>query len=152
MTPMSEQERQPVDEHVKRVAELLPFPVETTADMGGTFALQIDLGTRGGRDDPPDTAGIDPDDKNGPHWWVDIQGGERSVISELGLDTPPQRVANWIAATARAEGCPAADPAITRAQSLRTASNAGLSDKPPAATRTPELPLTPPARTPGHER
>ena len=146
---MSEQEQRAVDEHVKRVAELLPFPVELTADMGGTFALQIDLGTRGGPDDPPDTAGIDAKDSR---WWVDIQGGERSIISELGLNDPPQRVADWITTTARAENCPAADPAITRSQSLRTAQNAGLNYKPPASPRTPELPLTPLARVSGHER
>ena len=149
MTHMSEQEQRAVDEHVKRVAELLPFPVELTADMGGTFALQIDLGTRGGRDDPPDTAGIDAKDSR---WWVDIQGGERSIISELGLNDPPQRVADWITTTARAENCPAADPAITRAQSLRTASPAALDDKPPAPGKARELPLTPPTRASGHER
>lgn len=37
-----------VDAHVQRVAAVLPFPVELDADMGGTFALQIDLGQRGG--------------------------------------------------------------------------------------------------------
>jgi hypothetical protein len=149
MTLMSEQEQRAVDEHVKRVAELLPFPVELTADMGGTFALQIDLGTRGGRDDPPDTAGIDATDSR---WWVDIEGGARSIISELDLDAPPQRVADWITTTARAENCPAADPAITRAQSLRAASPVALDDKPPAPGQARELPLTPPTRASGHER
>ena len=51
-----------VDAHVKQVAALLPFPVELDADMGGAFVLQIDLGQRGGVDDPHDTAGIDHDD------------------------------------------------------------------------------------------
>lgn len=54
-----------VDEHTQQVAALLPFPVELDADMGGTWALHIDLGRRGGADDPPDTAGVDPDPDNG---------------------------------------------------------------------------------------
>jgi hypothetical protein len=61
-----------VDAHVQQVAVLLPFPVQLDADMGGTFTLQIDLGRRGGVDDPHDTAGIDPDE---PRWWVDVEGG-----------------------------------------------------------------------------
>jgi len=94
-----------VDAHVERVAALLPFPVQLDADMGGTFALQIDLGRRGGVDDPHDTAGIDPDD---PRWWVDIEGGERTYISDLGLDAEPQAVADWITTTAQQQQCPAA--------------------------------------------
>lgn len=94
-----------VDAHVQRVAALLPFPVELDADMGGTVALQIDLGQRGGMDDPHDTAGIDPDD---PRWWIDIEGGARTYVSNFGLDTEPAAVASWIARTAREERCPAA--------------------------------------------
>lgn len=95
----------PIDARVQQVAALLPFPVQLDADMGGTFVLQIDLGRRGGVDDPHDTAGIDPDD---PRWWVDIEGGERTYISELGLDADPQAVADWIATTAHQQQCPAA--------------------------------------------
>lgn len=93
-----------VNAHVQRVAALLPFPVELDADMGGTFALQIDLGQRGGADDPHDTAGIDPDD---PRWWIDIEGGERTYVSNLGLDADPAAVASWITRTALKEQCPA---------------------------------------------
>ena len=86
-----------VDELVKQVAALLPFPVQLTADMGGTFALQIDLGNRGGQDDPHDTAGIDPDEP-APRWWVDIEGGTKTYVSNLGLATDPATAAAWIAA------------------------------------------------------
>jgi hypothetical protein len=98
-----------IDATVKQVAELLPFPVELDADMGGTFTLQIHLGRRGGLDDPPDTAGIDPDDPNA-RWWVDIEGGTRTHISDLGLDADPRDVATWIGETARTENSPAAAP------------------------------------------
>lgn len=94
-----------VNAHIQRVASLLPFPVELDADMGGTFALQIDLGQRGGVDDPHDTAGIDPDN---PRWWIDIEGGKQTFISNFGLDSDPAAVASWIAHTAREENCPAA--------------------------------------------
>ena len=98
-----------VGEHVKQVAALLPFEVKLDADMGGTFTLQIDLGTRGGVDDPPDTAGIDPDDLSEPQWWVDIEGGRRTFISNLGLDSRLSSIAAWVADTAQAEGCPAVE-------------------------------------------
>lgn len=94
-----------INAHVQQVATLLPFPIELDADMGGTFALQIDLGQRGGGDDPHDTAGIDPDN---PRWWLDIEGGDRAFISDLGLDADPDTVASWIARVAREENCPAA--------------------------------------------
>ncbi|SDG78902.1 hypothetical protein [Microbacterium pygmaeum] len=95
----------PIDARVQQIAALLPFPVQLDADMGGTFVLQIDLGLRGGVDDPHDTAGIDPDY---PRWWVDIEGGERTYISDLGLDADPPAVADWIATTAQRQQCPAA--------------------------------------------
>lgn len=94
-----------INAHVQQVAALLPFPVKLDADMGATFALQIDLGRRGGVDDPHDTAGIDPDN---PRWWIDIEGGERTYISDLGLDAELQAVADWISTTAQQEQCPAA--------------------------------------------
>lgn len=95
----------PIDTNVRDVARRLPFPVTLDADMGGTFQLQIDLGRRGGPDDPHDTAGID--DETGV-WWVDIEGGHKSIISTHTIDAPPATVADWIARTARAEGSPAA--------------------------------------------
>lgn len=112
-----------IDARVKQVAELLPFPVELDADMGGTFALQIDLGRRGGIDDPPDTAGIDPDDPNA-RWWVDIEGGIRTHISNLTLDADPRDVATWITDTARTENSPAAatSTATSRVAALVNAS------------------------------
>jgi hypothetical protein len=100
-----------IDAHVQSVAALLPFPVELDADMGGTFTLHIDLGTRGDPDDPPDTAGIDPDPANGPLvWWFDVAGGETSIISTHTLDTPPETVAAWITVQARQANSPAARP------------------------------------------
>jgi len=98
-----------VGEHVKQVAALLPFDVELAADMGGTFTLQIDLGTRRGVDDPPDTAGIDPDDLPEPRWWVDIEGGRETFISDFGLGADPSAIAAWVAGIARVEECPAAE-------------------------------------------
>lgn len=94
-----------VNAHVTQVAALLPFPVELDADMGGTFALQIDLGQRGGVDDPHDTAGIDPDN---PRWWIDIEGGVRTFLSDFRLEADPVAVASWIARVAGEESCPAA--------------------------------------------
>lgn len=111
-----------VDDQVKRVAPLLPFRVDLDADMAGTFVLQIDLGARGGVDDPHDTAGIDPGD-DAARWWVDIEGGRKSLISDLGLDAAPETVAAWIAKTAEDERCPAAATGLAeRAKSTVSAS------------------------------
>lgn len=96
-----------IDQRVTDVARTLPFPVELLADLGGNFTLQINLGRRGIEDDPPDTAGIDPDDPDA-RWWVDIEGGTDTVISPYGLDTPTPTVAAWIARQARTHRCPAA--------------------------------------------
>lgn len=110
-----------INAHVEQVAALLPFPVELDADMGGTFALQIDLGQRGGVDDPHDTAGIDPDN---PHWWIDIEGGENTSISDFGLNADPAVVASWIARTALAAGCPATTASrLGRRDAIAAASN-----------------------------
>lgn len=98
-------ESTPLAASVRAVARKLPFPVRLDADMGGTFQLQIDLGRRGGPDDPHDTAGIDDADGT---WWIDIEGGSKSIISTYTIDTPAPIVADWIAHTARAEGSPAA--------------------------------------------
>lgn len=128
-----------VDAHVQRVAALLPFPVELDADMGGTFALQIDLGQRGGADDPHDTAGIDPDD---PRWWVDIDGGERTYVSNFGIDADPAAVASWIARTAREERCPAAGGPEHRVRAIVSASFpvGAVPGSPPAQGVRPEHP------------
>lgn len=86
-----------VNQHVAEVAELLPFPVEVTADMGGTFALYIDLGRRDDGYDTHDTAGIDPNPRNGPLvWWFDFASGEETVLSDHGMDTDPTTVARWL--------------------------------------------------------
>ena len=63
--------------------------------MGGTFALQIELGRRAGVDDPPDRAGIDPEAD--AVWWLDVEGGRDTVLSNLGADANPTDVAHWIA-------------------------------------------------------
>lgn len=138
-----------VDAHVQQVAALLPFPVQLDADMGGTFALQIDLGRRGGVDDPHDTAGIDPAD---PRWWVDIEGGERTYISDLGLDADPQAVADWISTTAQQQQCPAAvDAGMRRRNAIVAASHPThtnqATDMAAAPSSTPN-----PEQRPGHER
>lgn len=86
-----------VDERTTQVAALLPFPVRLDAEMGGTWALFIDLGCRGGQDDPHDTAGVDPDPDNGNlEWWIDIDGGYETVISEYTIHSDPAAVAAWI--------------------------------------------------------
>lgn len=97
-----------VDAIVRDVASQLELNVELDADMGGAFVLQIDLGCRGGADDPHDRAGIDPDDAALPRWWLDIEGGSRTVLSPYGLDSNPADVARWITTKAIEEDCPAA--------------------------------------------
>jgi hypothetical protein len=106
-----------VDAQVKAVAAQLDFPVTLGADMGGTFVLQIDLGTRGGTDDPNDRAGIDPTDETtgdgeAPLWWLDIEGGTRTLISDYDITTDPAVVARWISQHARSEGSPAASRSL----------------------------------------
>lgn len=91
-----------IDEHVRAVAALLPFAVD--ADMGGTFVLQIDLGARGGDDDPHDRAGIDPtgDDGQVPAWWVEV--GETVETSRFTVASEPASIAAWIVERATALG------------------------------------------------
>lgn len=96
-----------VDAHVKVVAAALPFPVELDADMGGSFTLFIDLGTRGNQDDPADTAGIDPHD-DAATWWINFPEEDRVEISEFTIDAAPLEVAAWIAHEATKAGSPAA--------------------------------------------
>lgn len=144
-----------IDEHVQLVAALLPFPVQLDADMAGPAVLQIDLGLRGGVDDPHDTAGIDPDDAPSPRWWVDIEGGAHTVISEHGLDTDPQLIADWIAVTAREHSSPAAvtDEPAQRAQSaVRASCPAPPTSTPSQAGRTSIHTQEPSRRHVGPER
>jgi hypothetical protein len=94
------------DEVVKEVASLLPFPVTLDADMGYTGALFIDLGRRGGDDDPPDTAGIDSNFS--PAVWVfDIEGGRETQTSHFGPTAVPAEVARWIVDQAHYADSPA---------------------------------------------
>lgn len=99
-----------LDDLVRAVAALLPFPVELDADMGYTGALFIDLGRRGGPDDPPDTAGIDVEFEP-VVWMFDVAGGQETISSEMGEDVEPRIVAEWIAEQARLAGSPAAGTA-----------------------------------------
>lgn len=96
-----------VDAHVKLVAAALPFPVELDADMGGSFTLFIDLGTRGNQDEPADTAGIDPHDDVAT-WWIHFPEEDRLEVSGLTIDAAPHEVAAWIAHEATKAGSPAA--------------------------------------------
>jgi len=84
-----------VDTAMRTVATYLPFPVTLEADMGGTFALHLDLGTRGNDDDPSDTVSIDPDDA-AREWYFDVEGGLQTVASGLDITARPERVARWI--------------------------------------------------------
>jgi len=94
-----------VDPLVREVAALLPFRTELVADMGGPTMLQIELGRRGGADDPPDTASIDPTTE--PVLWVfDVEGGRETVVSNFGIAADPQAVADWIAFMAKRYGSP----------------------------------------------
>lgn len=99
------------DEHVRQVADLLPFDVELWADMGanysGHYALVIDLGSRGDEDDPHDRAGIEHTGPR-PTWWIETAGGETFEDSGLSRLTDPVRIAQWISERARDLGCPAA--------------------------------------------
>lgn len=95
-----------IDDQVRRVAAGLPFPVMLEADMGGTFVLQVDLGSRGGPDDEHDRAGIDPEAD--ATWWVESGGGAELVESKFGHDADPAVVAQWVATEARRLGSPAA--------------------------------------------
>lgn len=91
---------------VLSVAKLLPFPVELDADMGYTGALFIDLGRRGGDEDPPDTASIDAEVQ--PVVWVfDVEGGRQTVVSGFGPTADPGEVARWIATEALRAQSPA---------------------------------------------
>lgn len=126
-----------INELVREVAARLPFPVELDADMGGTFAMQIDLGRRGQTDDPRDTAGIDPEVDS--RWWLDIEGGMKTHISHFGVDAHPAEVAAWVADTARAEGCPAA-VAAARTSAIHRASYPSAASVDGAGQRAPQPP------------
>jgi hypothetical protein len=111
-----------IDRHVMAVAERLPFDVQLEADMGGTFILQIDLGSRGDADDPHDRATIDPGE--GEVWWMDVDFADRQIKSPYGLDADPADVAAWIAREAVEARSPAAMTPAARA-SLGMVSAAG---------------------------
>lgn len=102
----SERQIMAVDNAVRAVEAYLPFAVTLEADMGGTFALHIDLGTRGNVDDPRDTASIDPEDDD-LQWYFDIAGGATTIGSGLRLDARPVEVARWIIEQARRADSPA---------------------------------------------
>lgn len=99
-----------LDDQVRRVAAHLPFPFTLEADMGGTFTVQLELGRRGGPDDPPDRAGIDPG--AGEVWWFDVEGGRETILSTFSADADPTDVAWWITDEARRAGSPAAAKAL----------------------------------------
>ena len=94
-----------VDALVRDVAALLPFQIELVADMAGPSMLQIELGRRGGDDDPSDTASIDIT-SNPVVWMFDVEGGRETIASSLGLEADPHEVAGWIAAEAELWGSP----------------------------------------------
>jgi hypothetical protein len=94
------------DEIVREVAALLPFTVELDAVMGYTGALFIDLGRRGGVDDPPDTAGIDLEVEP-VVWMFDVEGGRETIASDLDHSASAEEVARWIAAEAQRFDSPA---------------------------------------------
>ena len=95
-----------LDRLVQDVAAAMPFPVETEADMGGTFVLQIELGRRDGENGEPDRAGIDPEP--GSTWWMETGGGVEQSFSDLKRDASPAVVAAWISSEAHRFGSPAA--------------------------------------------
>lgn len=97
---------QALNDLTREVAKLLPFPVELDADMGYTGALFIDLGRRGGEDDPPDTASIDGE-ASPVAWAFDVEGGRETVVSDFGPTANAVEVAHWIIAEARRVGSPA---------------------------------------------
>jgi len=131
---MSHDEVEAVDRQARLVAAHLPFSAELDADMGGTFALQIDLGRRGGPDDPRDSAGIDPEPE--ATWWLDVEGGRETIVSDLRLDAEPAVVADWIAGEARRAGSPAATSATAiAATGYRTP--ASMATRPAAPSTTP---------------
>lgn len=96
-----------VDAATKAVASEIPLPVDVVYDMGGTFAAQIDLGSRGFDDDPHDRASIDPDDPE-LRWYFDVDGGRKTIASDLTIDSPSAAVASWVTERAREHRSPAA--------------------------------------------
>lgn len=91
----------------RAVAELLPFAVELEVDMAYPDVISIELGRRGGPDDPPDSASIDLSQEP-TVWTFDIEGGMETIASDLGPDSDPVVVAAWIARQARLAGSPSA--------------------------------------------
>lgn len=132
-----------IDMAARAVASHMPFPVELNADMGGTFALQLDLGTPLDEDDPDDsheTAGIDPDDPT-LRWWYNADGGEHTVRSPYGPDALPEDVARWIVQQAARPDQPSAGGRgpMARARAAR----AGLDPRPETSTASPAITASP---------
>lgn len=103
------------DAAVQAVAYCMPFAVRTQVDMGGSFALQINLGHRYRDGFSYDRAAIGTPGNRGaagqsgePVWWFEAREGEVLRASEYTIDTDPATVARWIADMARVYGCPAA--------------------------------------------
>ncbi|MBH0007908.1 hypothetical protein [Salinibacterium sp. SWN1162] len=92
------------DNAVRAVEAYLPFAMTLEADMGGMFALHIDLGTRGNIDDLRDTACIDPEDDD-LQWCFDIAGGTTAIALGLRIDARPWSRA-WVTDQARRAGSP----------------------------------------------
>lgn len=89
-----------VDQLVRNVAELLPFPTVLDADMD-FGALQIyvgeDIDESTGR--PFTRAGIDPEDPT-TVWWLDFEAGGRQLFSTLDATASVEAVVEWITANA----------------------------------------------------
>lgn len=92
------------DAHVRAVAALIPLPIELGADMGGSFTLEIDLGTST-TNDPHDRAGIEAHEP-GATWWIETDGGEHVETSTFTSISDPAQIADWITDRAIALGCP----------------------------------------------
>lgn len=96
-----------IDALVRRVVDLIPFDVEVFVDMAGPDVLQIDLGRRGGVDDPPDSVALDPHVEP-VRWTIDVEGGRATFVSDFGVDARPEDVASWVVQFATEQGSPAA--------------------------------------------
>ena len=141
MDEPTQQQIDTLDEVVRRVAAQMPFPVDLYTDMGWHFVAQIELGRRGGPDDSPDRAMIDPgvDEK----WWLDVEGGRESIESPFGRAADPAEVAQWITEQAREWGSPAALASTDFPSSPSASISSSHADAQPDRTRA--------SREPGSE-
>ncbi len=107
MVETEQQEIEALSAIALEVANLMPFPVEVAADMGGNWVTHIELGRRGELDDdPPDRASIDVG--AGETWGFDVDGGVTTIMSGFDRNASPADVAQWIAEEAIRQGSPAA--------------------------------------------